>query len=102
MILNIVVALYGLTSILASLVHGRKKSIQPSSAGLMLLGGLLLCISIFFSNTIGLGLLIGGGVFVHVSAIMNGYMMYGKINKKHHLIRFLVTLALVIMKVISI
>lgn len=102
MIFNVIVALYGISSILASLVHGRKKSIQVSSAGMMLLGGILLVISVFLKNNIGLGLLGIGALLVHLSAILNGKMIYGQIDKKHHAIRFLITIVLVYMKVMTI
>lgn len=102
MIIKLIIGLYGGSSIAASIVHGGKKSIKVSSAGLMLLGGILMVTSVFLESTLGLGLLIAGGLLVHISAIMNGKMMYGQINKKHHIIRLIVTIFLVAYRAIEI
>ena len=91
--------LYGVLSFLTA-IQFRKTRIPASSAGLMILSGLLLPISavfilleIPFMQIIFVAALIG----LHIAAIYNGMHLYGKLNVPHHLIRLAVSALLLIL-----
>lgn len=91
-----IIGAYGALSVIAAILQGRYKNIQIGSAVLMAVGGLLMIGSMFLTGTLALIILSFGAIMVHISAIMNGVKMYGQINKKHHIMRFIVSTALII------
>jgi hypothetical protein len=98
MILNIALILisviYGILSITAGAVQLKKKEIESWASILMMLGGILIVISIF---TKLLPMLIVSLLMIHISAISNGYKMYGKINLKHHIVRFILSVFIIVL-----
>ena len=91
-----IIGAYGGLSVIAAVMQGKYKNVQISSAVLMGIGGLLMIGSMFLSSVVALLVLAFGAIMVHVSAIMNGVKMYGQINKKHHVIRFIISIALIV------
>lgn len=91
-----IIGAYGGLSVIAAVMQGKYKNVQISSAVLMGIGGLLMIGSMFLSGVVALLVLAFGAIMVHVSAIMNGVKMYGQINKKHHVIRFIISIALIV------
>ena len=96
MIIKIIIVLYGVLSLIASIAQGAYKNVTVVSASIMGFGGALMIFSIFIGTQISIYVLVVGVALAHVSAIINGYEMYGKINKSHHFIRLLISMFLVI------
>lgn len=95
MIIKIAIASYGGLSLIAAILQSKYKNIKIKSAILMGIGGLVILASLLFNNFTGVYVLTFGTLITHISAIINGYEMYGKINKPHHFLRLLVGIFLV-------
>lgn len=89
--------IYGILTILAGIVQLKQKKINKWANLLMILGGSLILTSIIPDFNLGIYILVTGLISIHVSAINNGYKMYGKINLKHHVIRLCISTALIIL-----
>jgi uncharacterized membrane protein len=88
--------IYGILSILAGIFQLKQKKINKWANLLMIIGGILVLISLIPNINLGIYVLITGLISIHVSAINNGYKMYGRINPKHHVIRLCISIALII------
>lgn len=95
MILKIAIGAYGALSLVAAIAQGKYKNITVGSALLMGTGGLLIIATLFINSVLSVYVLAAGVLLVHISAIINGYKMYGRINKSHHLIRIIASIFLV-------
>lgn len=97
-ILLIIVILYGGLTIFAGIAQLKQRKINILSSFMMIIGGILIILS-SFNETIfryyTFYILILGLLLIHFSAINNGFKMYGKINKKHHLIRLLISILII-------
>ncbi len=89
---------YGLIMLLTGGMMFTQKKFGRLSSALMLLGGAIIAFTfinkdlVIFSREVAL---IVGLIFVHISAIMNGFKLYGKPLIKHHIIRACISIALV-------
>ncbi len=90
--LIILVIGYGGLTILAGSVQLKEKQINLMQCLIMILGGSIIIISIIFSYILMYHLsvlLIAGLVIIHLGATSNGFKIHGKLNLKHHIIRFI-------------
>lgn len=96
-----IIGIYGALSIIAAIAQGKYNNIPKKSALLMGIGGLVMISSMFLTDTFAIITFALGAIAVHISAIINGTRLYGKINKKHHIIRFIVTIILILALVLE-
>lgn len=99
-ILLIIGIIYSVLTILVGSIQFKKRNINIPSSLLMIVGGILTILTIVFDYVIGnytIYLFITGLVFIHISAINNGFKMYGKINIKHHIVRLSVSMLMVVL-----
>lgn len=90
-----IIILYALLSILAASVQ-MKASKKRDTSILMLAGGLFLIAAVFlYKMAYSVIILIAGGVLISVAAFINGKRS-GNFHIVHHIIRFAVTVLLVI------
>jgi hypothetical protein len=96
---TILTIIYGGLSILSGAIELRARNIPIWSAITLILGGVgILCSPYFiYFNSKYLLALIFCLVLMHVPAIVNGFYLHGKINKKHHLIRFTISLMILVL-----
>lgn len=95
--------IYGLLNIIAGSIQIKQKKINGWCSITMIIGGLFIVMSAFFSHLISyvFCLLLIGIILIHIAAINNGIKMYGKINLKHHLIRFIFSITLIVLFIIK-
>ena len=91
--------IYGILSILAGIIQFTKKTTGLFSNSLMIIGGILVAIVAAFSSHLKLPLLflILGLMLIHISAILNGKKLYGKIHLNHHIIRLIFSIILIVL-----
>ncbi|MDP4087194.1 MAG: hypothetical protein Q8934_21770 [Bacillota bacterium] len=97
--LLITVFLYGGLTIFAGTVQLKNKKINTLSSIAMIIGGFLIILTSINENNFGyftFYFLILGLLLIHFSAINNGIKLYKKITIRHHLIRLLVSLLIII------
>jgi len=90
----IVSCTYGILSIAAGISQLKNKELNMKLNCIfgVTLGGILIILSnlqMLLATNYLFCILIIGLTDLHISAIINGYLMYGKINLKHHFIRFI-------------
>lgn len=96
----VISSIYGLLSIIAGVSQRNNAISRIRNSGLygLVSGGLLILLSIIgiiTNRQIFVISLIAGLLVLHIIAIYNGRIAYGKINIKHHLIRLLLSIWLV-------
>lgn len=94
--LKIIIILYGVLSLVAAIAQSVYKNITMKSGLIMGIGGILIISSMFISTVFSIYLLILGVLLTHISAIINGYKIYGEVNKSQNLIRFAISLFIII------
>ncbi|MFA5523400.1 MAG: hypothetical protein WDA24_03495 [Tissierellales bacterium] len=101
-ILMILGTVYGLLNLIAGLTQIKQKKIDTWSSIVIIVGGVLIAISVIFSSkgSYFFYLLLLGLIIIHIATIRNGIKMFGKLNWKHHIVRFLISLTLVILSII--
>lgn len=95
--------IYGLLNILAGSIQIKERKIPLWSIITMIFGGLLIGLGAIFIYVIDFYffyVFITGLVLIHISTIFNGLKMYGKINPKHHIIRLIFSLILIVLFII--
>jgi len=98
-ILLIIAILYGGLTIFAGVLQFKEKKINLLSGFAMIIGGLLIIVSSIKVNVFGqftIFVLILGLLLIHFSAINNGFKLYGKLNIKHHIVRFIISILIII------
>ena len=96
---------YAALMFLAGSVQFKKKDVSATPSILMITGSILILISVVLLSIHSVSsiiALIAGLIIIHISAIMNGLQLHGKLTVKHHMIRFGVSLALVLTALFSI
>lgn len=98
-ILLIIVFVYGGLTVFAGTTQLKQRKISTLSSFTMIVGGFL----IILSSIKGIILeyytiytLIFGLLLIHFSAINNGFKLYGKINMKHHLIKLIISILIIV------
>lgn len=93
--------IYGGVTTMAAALQLKQKNIAKKSFALMALGGVLVLSSLII-RLIGINnsistfcALLGGLIIIHICAIVNGYMLQGKINPKHHIIRLSISIVII-------
>ena len=96
-------AIYGLLNIIAGLTQIKQKKVDAWCSITMIIGGLLVIVStilsykeFYFFYTLLIGL-----ILIHIATINNGLKMYSKINLKHHIVRFFISMTLIILFMIK-
>lgn len=102
MFLDLVIGIYGGLNLVAAMLQGKYKNISVPSAFVLGTGGLLMVIAVLMEGYLSVGILVVGLFLAHMSAVMNGLKMYGKINKTHHFARFLISVLLIAGQVMSV
>jgi heme/copper-type cytochrome/quinol oxidase subunit 4 len=93
---------YGALIAFAALKQMRKQELSLGAAAVMGVIGLIImgaAIFIPFHVTGALYVLIAGLLLMHIMAIRNGQQLNGKINPKHHIVRFIVSLLITLLAV---
>lgn len=94
----ILAAVYGVLTALAGTLQFRNRQIQPWSAALMVLSGLvLLLVSLMWARSWALYALVAGLLAIHLAAINNGLRLHGKITPSHHLVRLALSVLLIVL-----
>ncbi|MBN2796551.1 MAG: hypothetical protein JXR88_14170 [Clostridia bacterium] len=102
MFLDLVIGVYGGLNLTAAMLQGKYKNITKKSALVLGIGGLLMVISVFLEGYLSIGILTAGLLLAHLSAILNGIYLYGKINKTHHFARFLISVLIIAGQVMAV
>lgn len=95
---------YGGLTIIPCVLQLKKKQVNLWANIMMAVGAALVIVAIDMGYLVDretTWVLILGLLFIHIAAINNGFKLYGRINIKHHIIRFIISLALVILYVIA-
>lgn len=96
----LLIGLYGVLNAFTGLSQIGQGKIPVWSASLMLVSGLLIAVSgimLFGQFSFTLYILIIGLVAIHALTISNGFHLYGKINIRHHLFRFAISIFLFVL-----
>ncbi|MBK1811816.1 hypothetical protein JHL18_14440 [Clostridium sp. YIM B02505] len=96
----VITLLYGLLSIIAGIVGLKQKKSSTLATVMMIVGGAFLIMSVLFTknNSILSGItLLVGLVLNHISALLSGIKIHGKVNVGHHLIRLIISIGVVIL-----
>ena len=89
--------LYGALTAFAALKAMRQEQITPGAAALTgFIGIIIMLTALFIPFRIHLAfyVLVAGLIAMHVVAVKNGLKMHGKINPKHQIARFVISLAI--------
>ena len=92
--------IYGALIAFGALKAMRQTKLSPGSTALMGFSGLIIMFSalfIPFQIQLAFYTLFAGLIAMHILAIKNGLDMHGKINPKHHIVRFIISLLIVVM-----
>ena len=100
--LLIIGIIYGCLTIFAGTIQLKQRKISIQSSLSMVLGGLLLIASIVLSINISytIFMLAISLLLIHITAIVNGLKMYGRINPRHHVIRLSISMLLIVLFVL--
>lgn len=90
---SILLAVYGLLMVVTVIASWRNKKLKKGSLLVMLLGGLLLILSIIWTN---IWLVMFGLLLIHISAIWNGLSLKGKLSPGHHFVRLVVSVCILL------
>lgn len=99
-LLIIPTGVYGGVTVLAGIQQFREKLIQGwAAAGLALVGVLMLVSAVLLwqSSNSGITVLVLALLSLHSLTINNGLQMHGKLNWRHHLVRFAISLVLIVL-----
>lgn len=99
LILLLITVLYGGVTFFAAISQLKKGKLNIWSIFAMVVGSVSIIISVAFNVTVRenlMVLLIIGLALIHIAAINNGLKMYEKIHFKHHFIRLLVSIFIVL------
>lgn len=102
----IISCIYGLLSIVAGISQLKNKDSNMKLNCILgvIPGGLLIIVSnlnMFIATRYLFYILIIGLVILHISAIINGLLIHGKLNLKHHVIRLIVSLLMLVLFMLS-
>ncbi len=89
---------YAVLMMIAGTVQFKNKSVSMVSPLIMIFGSLLLfssTIMMYLNRPFTLMYLIAGLVFIHISAVINGMQMHGKLTYKHHFLRVMLSMVLI-------
>lgn len=99
--IKIIIGIYAVLTLTAVVVQLKGSRVSYLTGLIMFLGGLLMLSSLIISNVAGILLLTIGLSLAHISAMTNGFRVYGTIDKKHHTIRFLISIIIILFYVWS-
>ena len=102
-IFYVVVAVYAALMLLAGTLQFKNKSVTKISPLMMVIGSLLLLLfsaKYYYNFRYTIVFLVVGLILIHLSAIVNGIQMNGKLTVKHHIIRFILSVSLVIIAIL--
>lgn len=96
--------IYGILNMIVGFSQIGKNNIQIRSSIGMLVSGLAIVLAMFLSTykVLSITLLIVGLIAIHILTLINGYRLYGKINIKHHIIRFILSAIIVVLFILGI
>lgn len=103
-IFTILVVVYGVLTVYAGYSQLKKEKITVTAGFIMIIGGFLIILSSYRDTVLdnySLVILVLGLIFIHISAIKNGMHMYGKVNINHHIIRFVISVLLIVLFLIK-
>lgn len=95
----IIVIVYGGLTVFAGTTQLKQRKISTLSSFTMIVGGFLIIVSSINGTALEyctFYILILGLLLIHFSTINNGFKLYGKINIKHHIIRLIISILIII------
>ncbi len=94
--------IYGFLTLLSGASQFKARKIPMWSAlVLTILGGVILASTFFILiKPKVIIILILCFLFMHIIAIVNGFHMYGKINTRHHILRFSISIVIIILFIV--
>ena len=98
------IGLYGILNAFAGWSQSKQDKIPAWSASLMLVSGLFILASgamLFWKLPLTIPVLVIGLLAIHGLTIRNGLYLYGKINIQHHIFRFVISIILLGLALIS-
>ncbi|MCH1624850.1 hypothetical protein [Fredinandcohnia quinoae] len=97
-IANTIAFVYGMMSVIAGIVQFNKKEIPRWSALGFVLAGLILPISALYIVKIPnlIFVIIVCLLVLHILAIINGFYLHGKLNIRHHIFRFTLSMLMIL------
>lgn len=100
LVLLLITVLYGGVTFVGAVSQLKEQKLSSWSVFSMIIGSVSIIISAVFNVIAGKNLvmlLIIGLILIHISAIDNGLKMYGKIHLKHHLVRLVISVLVIVM-----
>ena len=94
--------IYGFLTLVSGVFQFKARKIPMWSAFVLtILGGAILISTLFIlMNPKVIMILILCFLFMHIMAIVNGFHLYGKINIRHHIIRFSISIVMIILLIV--
>lgn len=97
---NILLLFINLYSLLTLYALQKKQIVQESIIRSLcgIIGSVLITVSsigVIRSSYFFVSLLVVGLLLIHIFAILNGYLIHGKLNYRHHLIRLIISIVIV-------
>ena len=91
--------IYGTLTALGGIIQIKLRNVPLFSAlGFFITGGVLACTPfLFFQSTNIFYLLILSLLFIHLIALFNGYYLYRKWTVQHHLVRFFLSILIILL-----
>jgi hypothetical protein len=96
----VITVFYGLLSIIAGVLGFKQKKSSRLATLMMTTGGTLLIMAVLFTkdkSILSSITLLVGLVLNHISAILSGIKIHGKVNLGHHIIRLIISVAVIIL-----
>ena len=96
-------AIYGFLTLIsgASQFKARKIPMWSALVQTILGGGILTCTFLILNKPKVFIILILCFLFMHIIAIVNGLHLYGKINIRHHILRFSISIVIIILFIVQ-
>ncbi|QAA34258.1 hypothetical protein [Clostridium manihotivorum] len=96
-IFKVLIIIYGSFDIIAGAFGLKyKKGSRLGSILMIVAGGMLIVVGITRNHSIlNTTTLLGGLILTHIAAMLNGIKMYVNINKGHHIVRLIISLAMI-------
>ncbi|GFZ31960.1 hypothetical protein CSC2_24860 [Clostridium zeae] len=96
----VITVLYGLLSIIAGVLGLKQKKSSRLATLMMITGGAFLIMSVMFeknNSILSCITLLVGLVLNHISAILSGIKIHGKVKVGHHIIRLIISSVVMIL-----
>jgi hypothetical protein len=91
--------IYGSINIFAGFMQLKQKQIALWSSSFMIGSGILMILASILSDKsfYYFYMLLGSILLIHIAAIANGFKLNNKLNYRHHIIRLLISIILIVL-----